>query len=392
MPLPRVEYGDIPESSRSNRSAARSHTIVLFATGVVLVTLVMWFGAMSASASHLSRPQAAVSVDQSGGNLPLESASTPTTIGASIPASSTVTSTGTVSNTPTTVPAADCPPAGCPLTLTPTGVWQTDQVWYGQTPAGGGLNLPVLVFVPGLTNIAQDWWTESTSSGVNDMYHLAYVAGYRTAFPTLNQGGDRGNDENEYVNGNTLAQQITAIVNHYQVAKVVLITHSKGGIDAQDAIATQVIGPKISMVLMLSAPNLGSQLASIACTPSATTLSAICAMTPPLMSVFRQTMDFKLENSGIPFYVAGGTDHGDPGTALYLGGSYLSQWGSSDGFVTVSSALGLPNARYMFVRSYNHDTIRIGHNSFPYIDAILRQGIPQTPGPPVPTLMPTAIH
>jgi hypothetical protein len=77
---------------------------------------------------------------------------------------------------------------------------------------------------------------------------------------------------------------------------------------------------------------------------------------------------------------------------LYLGGQYLSKYGSSDGFVPVSSAIGMPNSHYLFVRSYNHYNIQIGHNSFAFIDEVLRQGTPQTPGPPTPTLTPTPVH
>lgn len=224
------------------------------------------------------------------------------------------------------------------------------------------------------------------------MYTLAYNAGYRTAFMNLNQGGNRGPDQNEYFNGNTVFQQLVAVTNHYKVANVVVITHSKGGIDIQDALASQTAGPLVSEVFMLSAPNLGSKLASIECTPSATNLTAMGAMTPFYMSVFRATTDNKLATAGVPIYMAGGTDHGHPGTALYLGGTFLSQDGSSDGFVPVSSALGLPNGKYLFVRSYSHDNIQIGHNSFPYIDAILREGTPQPAGSPTPTLTPTPVH
>ena len=90
---------------------------------------------------------------------------------------------------------------------------------------------------------------------------LAYDAGYRTAFMNLNQGGNRGPDQNEYFNGNTVFQQLVAVTNHYKVANVVVITHSKGGIDIQDALASQTAGPLVSEVFMLSAPNLGSKLA-----------------------------------------------------------------------------------------------------------------------------------
>ena len=379
---PRDNQFSRPRKVSSTGPAGPRRYLALGVSVVAVISLVLWFGVISVSAGHLAADQPTVGADRVRSGAPLATTATLT---------STVTPTvGTP--TPSPVPATNCPPAGCPFQPTPTGVWQVDQVFYGQSPPGGGSNQPVLVFIPGLTSIAQDWWTDGIGSNINDMYTLAYNGGYRTAFMNLNQGGNRGPDSTEYVNGNTVFQQLVAITKHYGVGNVVVITHSKGGIDVQDAIAAQTAATLVSEVFMLSAPNLGSKLASIECTPSTTSLSAMCAMTPPLMAQFRSTSDSKLAKAGVPFYMAGGTDHGLPGTALYLGGTFLSQDGSSDGFVPVSSAIGLPGGKYLFVRSYDHDTIQLGHNSFPYIDAILREGTPQPAGSPTPTLTPTPIH
>jgi hypothetical protein len=393
MSLPRDN-----QPNRDNRPAGQSSRARrLVAYGLVtaaVLALVLWFGVLSTSAGRLDLAQAAPGIANDNTLAPLDT--TPTRTFTPV-RSSTPTRTPTATptpddSTPTTVPTSDCPPAGCPVNDPPTGVWQVDQVFYGQVPPGGGADLPVLVFIPGLTSIAQDWWTDGIAGNLNDMYLLAYNAGYRTAFMNLNQGGGRGPDSNEYVNGNTVFQQLQAITKHYKVSKVVAVTHSKGGIDLQDAIAAQTAAPMVSTAFMLSAPSLGSQLASIECTPTTTTLTAICAMSPPMMSVFRSTYDDNLSRSGVTFYQAGGTDHGQPGTVLYVGGTFLSQYGSSDGFVPVSSTLGMPGAKYLFVRSYNHDNILVGHNSFPFIDAILRQGTPQPAGSPTPTLTATPVH
>jgi len=283
--------------------------------------------------------------------------------------------------TPTAVPNTGCPPAGCPFTTTPT-TSTTYPIFYGQIPPGGGADKPVLLFVHGLTGIAQDWWSDTAYSGVNDMYLYAYNAGYRTAFVTLQPGGGRGPDANYYLNGPILADQIKAVLQYYQVGTLDIITHSKGGIDAQDALWLNNSFSVVDTLIMLSAPNNGSALATIECTPpTGGTLSAICSVDPDYMLLFRKKVDGSIRTSPVSMWVAGGTDHGPPGSILYLSGSYLEQFGSNDGFVNEGSAVTLTRSQYLFVHSVNHDSIRVGHVSFPYIQQILQQGTSVTPIP-----------
>src|SRR5205823_4988921 len=148
----------------------------------------------------------------------------------------------------------------------------------------------------GLTGIAQDWWSQTDVSGVNDMYLDAYNAGYRTAFVTLQAGGGRGPDENYFINGPVLATQMQAILAYYGVSKLVIITHSKGGIDTQDALWLQQMYPYVSSFIMLSSPNQGSYLANVECTPTSGTLSAICSLEPGYMSAFRGDVDGKIRS------------------------------------------------------------------------------------------------
>src|SRR5262245_45177532 len=49
-------------------------------------------------------------------------------------------------------------------------------IWYGAIPLNGQ-EAPVLVFIPGMGQKANFFWTNG-----NDMYSDAYKAGYRTAF------------------------------------------------------------------------------------------------------------------------------------------------------------------------------------------------------------------
>ncbi len=122
-----------------------------------------------------------------------------------------------------------------PQKLPLTGVPWLDQIYYGEEPSGGNNN-PVLVFVHGAGGLAEDWWKETEHYGVNDMYVTAFDAGYRTAFVDLNDNGTRWPIETIWVNGRTLARQITAIADHYGVETVDVVSHSKGGVDTQTAI------------------------------------------------------------------------------------------------------------------------------------------------------------
>jgi pimeloyl-ACP methyl ester carboxylesterase len=303
--------------------------------------------------------------------------------------------------TPTAVVRVDCPSAGCPYTVTPTSDWMHNEIWYGQTPPGGE-NKPVLVFLHGISGLAQDWWGETDYSGVNDMYVDAYNDGYRTAFVDLQYEPDdqtRGPYNNQWQDGSVVASQIDYITSYFNVPTVVLVGHSKGGVDAQAGIWLQKVSyaNKVSALFLLSTPNLGSALANIYCTPVANgqQMSAMCGMEPTNMGVFRCDVDPLVRQFPIPIYVSGGTDHGPQGSLLYAGGQILEQYGSNDGFVNVSSALGMGNSHYMFVRSVNHDSIRVGHNSMPFIDSVLRSSTPvPMGGTPVPSFCftPTATH
>lgn len=325
---------------------------------------------------------------------------------------------------PTATPAVghfSCPGntlAGCPYQLTPTGNLAIDNVWYGQIPSDPSTtSKPVLLFVHGDTDVAEAWWTDVTEmsqTGVNDMYLLAYNAGYRTAFVQLQTTGGNGPDYNSFVNDQILAQQIQAVAQAYGVSQMDVVTHSKGGLDLQAAMALEndsngrAIGSYINTVVMLSPPNQGSALANVVCTPGASNppvysgtmtvtptvtppidaVTASCSMTPNFMTqTYRRVVDpglvpFLAPATGTPsafFWVSGGTDQGPAGSTLNTAGQLLSQLDptdANDGFVPVLSATTLNNSRYLFVRAVNHDSIRIGHNSWPWIQMLLTQATP----------------
>jgi hypothetical protein len=248
-------------------------------------------------------------------------------------------------------------------------------VYFGQVPPGGQ-NAPVLVFVHGLTGIARDWWGPTDLSGINDMYLLAYNAGFRTAFVTLQLQGQRGPDYTIERDAQLLQTMVPYIAQQYGVTQVDFVTHSKGGIDVQQAIYFNGLGSLTHNVFMLSAPNWGSPLAVQQCPPPMPNPpSAICEMTPEYMKGWEANVLTQPLPPNVHLWAAGGTDLGPPGSFLAVTGAFLAQHsGSNDGFVTVQSATTNPRATYLFVRPYNHDSVRIGHNAFPFILAALSVG------------------
>src|SRR5262249_41206251 len=99
--------------------------------------------------------------------------------------------------------------------------------------------------------------------------------------------------------------------------------------------------------------------------------------TPDYMTRFQTKILKQQAPPGIVWWVAAGTYLGPPGSFLNTAGQVLyKDSGPNDGFVAVSSATALQRSRYPFVRNVDHDSIRIGHNSFPYIQNILLDGTP----------------
>ena len=113
-------------------------------------------------------------------------------------------------------------------------------------------NAPVLVFVHGYLGQGETWF----ESG--EMYEYAYNAGYRTAFVQL------GKKDNMWTNGQMLANMLTSITSQYGVGQVVLVAHSKGGVDSEAAMVHYGAHPKVNRLITLSTPFYGSQLADLA--------------------------------------------------------------------------------------------------------------------------------
>src|SRR5690606_15553332 len=94
--------------------------------------------------------------------------------------------------------------------------------------------------------------------GANDMYTYAYNHGYRTAFVDLHPEGTM------WDNGQLLSSLLNQITAYFGVSKVVIVAHSKGGVDANAAAAHYGAAPKISRVITLGTPHWGTPLADLA--------------------------------------------------------------------------------------------------------------------------------
>lgn len=238
--------------------------------------------------------------------------------------------------------------------------------WYlGSTPSYVDPAKSPIVFVHGLNSSATTWWVD------NDMYDIAYNNGYETAFIDLYP------TENMWDNGQLLALKLQDIYNHFG-EKVVVVAHSKGGIDTQSALVHYGAYPYVHRVVTLSSPHHGSQLADLAYSSWAGWLgdilggknNATYSLQTGYMATFRSQTDNHYNVNRVPFYTFGGTGWGSFGSSLYWGGLYLSSYGSNDGAVTVQSSR-LPYATEIAVRDWNHSEIREGSSTFNYFESFL---------------------
>ncbi|SDJ85390.1 esterase/lipase family protein [Sediminibacillus albus] len=231
--------------------------------------------------------------------------------------------------------------------------------WYvGTTPANVlPENFPIL-FVHGLNSSSYTWWEE------NDMYDTSFQAGYETAFIDLYPSYDM------WDNGALLAAKIEEMFQHFG-KKVVVIAHSKGGIDAQAALVHYGAYPYVEKVITLSTPHHGSELADLAYSSWAGWLAGILgsqsdatySLQTGYMDYFRSTTDSHALVNAVPFYTLGGTKRGSFGSSLYWGSLYLSSYGPNDGAVTVASSR-LPSGTEISVGEWTHSTIKEGSATF----------------------------
>ncbi|GLO67637.1 esterase/lipase family protein [Oceanobacillus kimchii] len=238
---------------------------------------------------------------------------------------------------------------------------ETPGEWYaGSTPSNPIPNAPVILFVPGLNNVAQIFWED------NDMYQTVLDAGYQTAFVQLYDAG--GASATMWDNGELLAGKIREISMHFD-RPVTVVAYSKGGVDTQTALTYYDAWQYVDNVITLSSPHHGSQLADLAYSSPAGWLADLLgaqgdgtyAMQMGYMENFRSEMDNKPFAYHNNYYTLGGTGWGSIFSSTWFGGMYLSQFGSNDGVVTSESS-SLPEGNQLAVENWNHTSIRTGES------------------------------
>ncbi|MEW8969545.1 hypothetical protein [Mesobacillus jeotgali] len=234
------------------------------------------------------------------------------------------------------------------------GTWYlgTDPSWVDPAKAP-------IVFIHGYNSSASVWWDG------NDMYETARANGYQTAFIDLYPEKDM------WENGAMLAGKLRQIYEYFGNKKLVVVGHSKGGVDTQTALVHYGAHQYVSNVITLSSPHHGTQLSDLAHSSSAWWLAALLgnnndatrSLQTGNMSYFRSVTDTHANSAKNRYYTLGGYKWGSFGSALYWGGLYLSSYGSNDGVVTVSSSR-LPGGTIIREGAWNHTTIREGSHTF----------------------------
>ena len=154
------------------------------------------------------------------------------------------------------------------------------------------------------------------------MYDLAYQGGYSTVFLSMN--ADNSNNSLSIQNNAAMLQTLfPAILSHYGVSKVYFVSHSKGGLDLEDAIANPEWIGIANAVIDLGTPNQGDALADWCFSPAGNAACRVVGLlTPGVQSLeianvleLRTQWDPIFQNARIPFYTVSGNTWACPGGA-----------------------------------------------------------------------------
>lgn len=126
-----------------------------------------------------------------------------------------------------------------------------NQIIYGATPDNFNNESPVLVFIHGWIDNGYGWFFIG-----NQMYDKAYKNGYQTTFLNQSQTGSLES------NGQVVAGMISQISSHFNdTKKIIIIAHSKGGLDSEYAMYKYGVDSLVKGVVTLSTPFFGAPLA-----------------------------------------------------------------------------------------------------------------------------------
>ena len=248
--------------------------------------------------------------------------------------------------------------------------------WYTGAVPQGSSTKPVILFVQGLHSNYTTW------TGTDSYYEAAYNAGYRTAFVQLKDSDGGGG--NMHTNGKVLADVIRKVAAHYNVPKINIVAHSKGGIDTQTALVYYGASSYVNVVHQLSTPNKGSELADMAYSTWTSWLGtilgqkddAVYSLQTSYMANFRTQTDSRVENNATKTYMSGGM--GDDGifTAYWFAHAVLP--GEDDGAVSIYSALGLPYGITSFTKNISHSAMAKASQTWSLVQPKLALGYTAT--------------
>ncbi|WP_280806594.1 alpha/beta hydrolase [Bacillus sp. TBS-096] len=231
--------------------------------------------------------------------------------------------------------------------------------WFkGEEPVQKDESKPPLVFVHGINSSSSTWFDR------NDMAKQAVLNGYESAFIDLYP------DQDTKKNGKLLAEKLKEIYDVFG-RKLIVIGHSKGGVDTQSALVYHDAHPYVEKVITLGSPHYGTPLADLAYSKGGSWLAeilgqksdALYSLQTGLMAAFRSETD-KLEKFPQKYITYSGSEWGTFGGVLYLGGMYLKSFGANDGAVTVSSTR-LSYANNILTGKWDHNSIKNGTSMFP---------------------------
>jgi pimeloyl-ACP methyl ester carboxylesterase len=250
-------------------------------------------------------------------------------------------------------------------------------VYAGSVPPGASYGeKPVVVFVPGLGSHAKTFWNKNT------MYENAYRSGYRTAYIEFNMPGKMS--LNMWNNGESLAHMLSDICSHYHVPRVVIVAHSKGGVDSQTAAVFYGAANHIEKIITLSTPHFGSQLADFAYSSAGWAFAELIkahspgcfAMQTGSMREFRAMTDSN-SNNITPIITFAGNGGADELTRMRVSSMLLDRFGENDGVVTVESAHN-PNGEHLGTFHLNHAQMSNGQFIWAHLAPVLA-GLQQEP-------------
>lgn len=229
---------------------------------------------------------------------------------------------------------------------------------FGADPTGAS-DRPVLLFLHGWNASSATW------SAPNDMEAKATAAGYRTAFLDLHP------DQSMWSNAELIRTAKARIQDRYPGTRLVLVAHSKGGVDAQTAVVYS--GVQAEALYTLGSPHWGTPLADLAWSTWAGWLADLLGsrnegnrvLQTGYMAQFRKATDAKAESRLTPVLTASGTRAGPWLSSYWWGGLWIG--GTSDGVVPLESTRLPYEAGHLYTRSWNHGELPNGSRSWPYL-------------------------